>query len=176
MNNHLPLLNFLTVYNKRGATQNARCPDKPLLRKAFRASFTLSAAGYIGAADAALARDFPLCTGGSVVQPIAHCNDHPLPRRQTGPDALAHFNAGVPRVQVLQHIVVHGDDVHQRQRPPISRRFQGLRERHLPLQLTLCPEMHQNLVFNAAARVSRQTNIFVCLKGGYPFDQSNRSN
>ena len=34
--------------------------------------------------------------------------------------------------------------VHQRQRPPISRRFQGFRERHLPLQLTLCPEMHQN--------------------------------
>ena len=47
MNDRLSSPKFPTAYNKRGATGNTRCPDKPLLRRAFRASFTLSAAGHI---------------------------------------------------------------------------------------------------------------------------------
>lgn len=146
MNNHLPLLNFLTVYNKRGATQNARCPDKPLLRKAFRASFTLSAVGYIGPADSALGGNLPLCAGRVIVQAIAQRDNHPLPGGQAGLDALADLDTGVSGIQLLQHVVIHRDYIHQRQRPPIPRRLQGIRKGHLALELALGAEIHQDLI------------------------------
>ena len=60
MNDRLSPLKFPTVYNKRGATKNIQCPDKPLHCKASRASFTLSAAGYIAPGDAEGGGDFPL--------------------------------------------------------------------------------------------------------------------
>jgi hypothetical protein len=63
MNDRLSPLKFLTAYNKRGATQNARCPDKPLLRKAFRASFTLSEAGYVAAGNSVSCCQLPLGAG-----------------------------------------------------------------------------------------------------------------
>ena len=146
MNDRLSPLKFLTAYNKRGATKNIQCPDKPLRCKAFRASFTLSAAGHIGAADSALAGNLPLGTGRPVVQAVAQGDDHSLSRRQAGLDALADLGTGVPRVQVLQHVVVYRDDVHQRQRSAVSRRLQRVGEGYLALELALGPEVHQDLV------------------------------
>lgn len=67
MNNRLPILSFLTAYNNHITTKNIQCPDKPLHCKAFRASFTLSAAGHIGAGNPAQRRDLPLGKRGLVV-------------------------------------------------------------------------------------------------------------
>lgn len=102
--------------------------------------------GYIGPADAALSRNLPLGAGRPVVQAVAHGNDHPFSRSQAGLDALAYLYAGIPGIQVLQHVVVHGNHVHQGQRPPVPRRLQGIGQRHLALELALRPEIHQYLV------------------------------
>lgn len=103
-------------------------------------------ARHIGPADTALTGNFPLGAGSPVIQTITHGDDHPLPGRQTGLDALAHLDTGVPGVQLLQHVVIHRDHVHEGQRPPIPRRLQGLGEGHLPLELALRSKVHQNLI------------------------------
>lgn len=117
-------------------------PGQACVFKAFRASLTLVPARYIAPADAALCGDLPLGLGRVVVQSIAADNDPALPVIQTGIHAAAHPPAGIPGVQVLQHGVVHSDDIHQRQRAPLPRRLQGVRQRDLPLQLPLRPKMH----------------------------------
>lgn len=89
--------------------------------------------GYIGAADTTLPGNLPLCAGGPVVKAIAHCDYHSLTGTQAGLDALADLYTGVPSVQVFQHIVIHGDDIHQRQAPPLTGRLQGVGEGDLSL-------------------------------------------
>ncbi len=71
MNSRLSFLKFPTIYNNHGATKNVQCPDKPLCFKAFRASFTLGAAGNIASTDTAQRGDFPLGEGRLIAQPIA---------------------------------------------------------------------------------------------------------
>lgn len=92
-------------------------PDarKALIFKAFRASFTLVPAGYIGPADSALGCDLPLGARRAVIQTVPQGDDHLLPWGQTGPDTAADFAAGIPRVQLLQQVVVHSKYIHQRQ-------------------------------------------------------------
>lgn len=114
--------------------------------KAFRGSLTLVPAGYIGPADTTLTSDFPLGAGRFVIQTVAHGDDHPLPGRQAGMDTLPDLDAGISSIQVLQHVVVHRNHIHKRQRPSIPRRLQSLCEGYLPLKLPLGPEMHQNLI------------------------------
>ena len=89
-------------------------PGKPLRCKAFRASFTLSAAGYIAPADAAQRRDFALSERGLVAQTIAQADDVGLPPSKTVIHALAHLGAGVPEVQFFQHVVVYPHYVNER--------------------------------------------------------------
>lgn len=134
------------VSRKYESRYNIRCPDKPLYGKAFRASFTVSAAGYIRAADAALARNLPLGAGRPVIQTIAHGDNHPFPGGETGLDTPSHLYTGIPGVQVLQHMVVHRDHIHQGQRPPIPRRLQRIGQRDLTLELPLRTEIHQYLI------------------------------
>ncbi len=144
--------------------------------KAFRGSLTLVPAGYIGPADTTLTSDFPLGAGRFVIQTVAHGDDHPLPGRQAGMDTLPDLDAGISSIQVLQHVVVHRNHIHKRQRPSIPRRLQSLCEGYLPLKLPLGPEMHQNLILNAPAGVGGQAHIFIRLECGDPLDQSNRAN
>ena len=124
------------------------CPKarKVLLHKAFRASFTLAAAGYIGPADPTLGRNLPLGARRPLIQSIPQGDDQPLPRGQAGLDTAADFSAGVPRVQLLQQVVVHGKYVHQRQGVPIPTGLQRLGQRDLALELALGTEVHQDLI------------------------------
>ena len=69
---------FLTAYNNGGATPNTPDARKPLIFKAFRASFTLMAAGYVAPADAAALCDFPLRQRGAVSQAVAQRQNFPL--------------------------------------------------------------------------------------------------
>ena len=168
--------NFFTVYIKRGATKNTPRYRKPITRKAFRASFKLGAAEYIGPADAAPAGNFPLSLGQLIVQAVAQSDNHPLPRSQTGLDALTDLDAGVPSIQILQHVVVYRDHIHQRQGPSVPRRLQGVGEGYLTLELALRTKMHENLIFNAPAGIGGQPYIFIRLEGGDSLNQSNGPN
>lgn len=143
-----------------------------MLHKAFRASFTLAASLYIRPADAALGGNLPLGMRGLAAQSIAQGDDLPLPGRQAGLDTLPHLLAGVPGVQLLQHVVVHRNHIHQREGAPVPARLQRLCEGYFPLQLLLGPEVHENLVFNTPAGVGGQPDIFIRLKGGDPLDES----
>ena len=66
-----------------------------------------------------MGRNLPLGARRPLIQSIPQGDDQPLPRGQAGLDTAADFSAGVPRVQLLQQVVVHGKYVHQRQGVPI---------------------------------------------------------
>ena len=70
---------FTTAYINGGATPNMTDAWKPLNFKAFRASFTLVAAQYIGPADAAELSGLFLGHGGRAVQAVAQADDLCLP-------------------------------------------------------------------------------------------------
>lgn len=150
---------------------NCPMPGQACIIKAFRASFTLAAAGYIGAGYAVFGGDLPLGQRLGAVQAEAHADDVRLPLGQTGLHTFAHLDAGILGVQVLQHGVVDADHVHQGQGVSVVVRVQRVGQGHLPLQLPGRPEVHEDLIFNASGRIGRQTHIFVRLEGGDPFDQ-----
>ena len=106
------ILIFLAAYNNGGATLICPMPGQACIFKAFRASFTLAAAGYIGAADAAQRRDFPLGARRAVIHSISQGNDRALSGCQAGIDTAADPYAGIPGIQLLQHIIVYGDYIH----------------------------------------------------------------
>lgn len=102
-----------TTYNNHGATKNFQCPDKPLHRKAFRASFTLSAAGHITAGNPVLGCQFPLCPRGLSVQAIALTDNVRLTGRQALVHQLPNSDMTLPGVQVVQHGVLYAHNVHE---------------------------------------------------------------
>ena len=140
--------------------------------KAFRASFTLAAAGYIGPADAAPGRHLPLGQGLALVESVPQGDDHGLPWVQTLFDAPAHPYTGILGVQFLQHIVIHTDGIHEGKGIAVSVAVDGVGQRDLPLSLALCPEMHQDFVFDAPGGVGSKPYLFVRFKGTDPLDQS----
>ena len=68
-----------TAYINGGATPNMTDAWKPLIFKAFRASFTLVAARYVRPADAAELSGLLLGHGGRAVQAVAQADDLCLP-------------------------------------------------------------------------------------------------
>ena len=160
---------------------NDAAPIRPqgpevLSHNASRASLTLAAARYIGPGDAALGSDFSLGQGRAGVQPVAQGNNHSLPLIQALGHASAHLGAGVTGVQLLQHIVVYADGVHQREGAAVSiPSVQGVRQGHLPLQLSLGAEVHQDFIFNTPGGIGGQADIFVRFECTDPLDQADGS-
>ena len=70
---------FYAVYNKVGATSQESLFRKPLRCKAFRASFILVAAGYIGAGNAEGGGHFPLGQRQGAAQTVPQADDLRLP-------------------------------------------------------------------------------------------------
>ena len=104
---------FLTVYNNGGATLIWPMPGQACIFKAFRASFTLMAAGYVRPADAKGGGHFPLGQGDRASQAVAQTDDLRFPGRQVGFDQLMEQQGAVPGVDVLQHGVIHAYHIHQ---------------------------------------------------------------
>lgn len=146
MNDRLSPLKFSTIYNKRGATKNTQCPDKPLHCKAFRASFTLSAAGYIASGNPTQRCDFSLGEGRLAAQTVAQANNLGFPPGEAGAYAPAYLGAGVPQVQLLQHVVVHPHHVDEREGAVFCFTIQRVGERQLTLELALRAKIHQYLI------------------------------
>ena len=137
---------FCPAYNNGGATLTRPMPGQACVFKAFRASLTLVPAGYIGPADAAPGGHLPLGPGRPVVQTVPLDDDRPLPGRQADIHAAAHLPLGVPGIQLLQHGVIHRDDIHQRKSPPLPRRLQRVRQGDLTLQLFSAAEIHEDFI------------------------------
>ena len=143
--------------------------------KAFRASLTLAAAGYIGSGDAAQSGDFPLGQRLSAAQAVPQADDVGFPFRQAGIHTPAHPLAGVPEIQLLQHVVVHLHHVDEGQGVAVPLRVQAVGQGQFSLGLPLGSEVHQDLVLNASGRIGGQAHLFLRIEGGHPLDQPDGS-
>ena len=139
--------------------------------KAFRASLTLVPAGYIAPRDPAPGGDLPLGLGRLAVQAVALDDDPPLPLGEALLHISADLKAGVPGVQVLQHVIVHAQHVHQGQGVPLPVRVQGVRQGDLPLELPLGAEIHQDLILDAPGGIGGQADVLVRREGGDALDE-----
>lgn len=151
--------------------KTTRCPDKSLRCKAFRASFTLSAAGHIAPGDAAALGDLALGEGEGAGEAVAQDDDLPLTGVQAALDRPAHPGACLLQVQLLQHGVVHPQNVHEGQAAGLLVALQRVGERHLPLELAPGAKVHQDLIFNAPAAIGGQLHLLGGVEGGHPLDE-----
>ena len=135
-------------------------------------ALAIAAARYIGAGDAALGRDLPLGQGRAGIQAVPEGDDHGLPLVQASLDAPAHLGAGVTGIQLLQHIVVHADGVHQRQGVAVPIPVNGIRQGDFSLELFLAAEVHENFVFNAAGGVGGQAGALLRVEAGDALDEA----
>lgn len=137
---------FCPAYNNGGATLTRPMPGQACVFKAFRASLTLVPTRYIAPADAVQSRHLLLGLGQSSVQSVAPPDDIGLPLRQhlrhQPPDELAVLLV----LQLLQHGVLLAHHIAEVQGISLRPRLDGVRQRHLPLQLPLRPEVHQYLI------------------------------
>lgn len=78
----------------------------------FSQSF-LFKAGYIGTTDATGRRDLSLGARPLAVQTVTQGNHFGFPLCQAVFNAASNFGTGIPGIQVLQHIVLHTDNIHQ---------------------------------------------------------------
>lgn len=119
---------------------------EPLIFKAFRASLTLVPAGYIAPADAVQRRHLLLGLRQPSVQTVAPPNDVRLPLRQHLRHQPPDKHAVLLVLQLLQHGVVLAHHVAEVQGIALRPRLDGVRQRHLALQLPLRPKVHQDLI------------------------------
>ena len=163
---------FSATYNNRAATSVTRKARKVLSHKAFRASLTLAPPRDRGAGDAVLRGQLPLGLGLAAPQAVAPLDDVRLPLRQALPHQPAQAPVGVPGVQVLQHGVLHPHHVQQEEALPVLVRLQRVRQGHLPLQLPLGAEVHQDLIFDAPGGVGGQPRPLGGVVAGDPLDEA----
>lgn len=162
----------LPLNNNHGAAQNAQCPDKPLRDKAFRASFTLSAAGYIAAGDTEGASDFTLGKGNGSAQTITEPNDFRFSGGKAVPDKLMQADCVITVAEVLQHGIIDAHDIHQLKGVAILIAVQGIRERDFALYLALASKVHQDLIFDATSSVGSQSCFLGRVKAGNALNQT----
>ena len=148
-------------------------PGQACIFKAFRASFTLVAARYIGAGDPKGGGDLPLRQGNGAAQSIAQPHDPCRPVGKALIHQLPQPGCVVPVVEIIQHGVLHPDDIHKLQGVPLPIGFDGIRKRDFSLKFFLAAKIHQDLIFNAAGGVSGQTCPLGGIKGGDGLDQPN---
>ena len=119
---------------------------KPLIFKAFRASFTLVAARYIGPADAAELRGLFLGHGGRAVQTVAQTDNLCLTSCQGRLDAFFQFFAQLRVADPLGHVILLGHHVHDGQAAAVPVHIQRVRQAHIPRRLLPAAKVHQYLV------------------------------
>lgn len=137
---------FLATYNNGGATPNIPDARKPLIFKAFRASLTLVPARYIAAADAEGGGDLPLGQWDRAAEAVAQADDLSLPGGEHIPHKAAELPGALLLVEILQQGILRAHDVNELQGVALPVRLNGVREGHLPLELSLGPEVHEDLI------------------------------
>ena len=140
--------------------------------KAFRASFTLSAAGHIAPGDAEGGGDLPLGQGHGAAQAVAQADDLGLPFGEALSNQLVEADGIVPVMEVLQHRVVHTDNVHKLQGIAVFIRVNGVGKGHLALQLFLPSEVHQDFIFNAPGGIGGKAGALGGVKAGNAFNEA----
>lgn len=150
------------------------CPKarKVLLHKAFRASFTLAAAGYIAARDAAEGGGLALGEGLGAAEAVAEADYLGLALGEDGVHILAQAHAGLAVADALGHVVLLGDDVHERECVAVPVHVDGLRERDVARRLLQRAEIHQYLVLTAAGGVGGEAHALFGAVGVDALDEA----
>lgn len=136
------LLKFLFTYNKRGATPTRPMPGQAFCCKAFRASFTLTAAGYIGAGDSKGRGDLPLGQGHRSAQAIPQTDDLGLPGGELLLNQPMELHGAVAVMDIVKHRVIYAYNIHQLQGVSLLVGLNGIRQGYLALQLFLTAKIH----------------------------------
>ena len=139
--------------------------------KAFRASFTLAAAGYIAPGDTEGRGHLPLGQGNGTSQTVAQADDLRLPGSEALLDQDPDPQGAVPVVEIVQHGIVHPHHVHQLQGVALFVRVNGVRKRYLPLQFFLAAKIHEDLIFDTPGDIGGQTRAFGRVKAGDALDE-----
>ena len=128
-------------------------------------------AADVGAADTQALRHLLLGHRLLTVQPVTQ-HDHGLlalaERLADEPSELLRVELAV---KVVEDVIVHRHDVHQRQRIAVLVGVDGLVERHILRAFLRGAEVHEDLVFNAAAGIGAETDVFVGIEGVDRLDQ-----
>ena len=170
MTAYLPKI--FATYNNCGATPVTHEARKVFSHKAFRASFTLAAAGDIAPGDAEGGGHLPLRQGNGAPQAVPQADDPGLPGGQAGVHQLPEPQGAVPVVDVVQHGVIHAHHVHQLQGVALLVGVDGVREGDLPLELLLAAEVHEDLIFDTPGGVGGESCPPVRIEAGDPLDES----
>lgn len=120
--------------------------------------------------------NLPLGERWLAIQAVPQGDDPGLPFGETLSHTPADLGAGVPGVQILQHVVFHADDIHQGEGAAVPVAVQGVREGDLSLELPLGAEVHQDFIFNAPAGIGGQPDIFIRFEGGDALDEPDGPN
>lgn len=99
-------------------------------------------AADIAPADAALLGDLPLGEGVAAGQSIAQVDHQLLPLLQAVLHALAHRCPGISGGELLQHIVIYPQHIHQGQGVAFPLGVQSVGEGDFSLELFLGAEVH----------------------------------
>ena len=140
--------------------------------KAFRASFTLAAAGDIAPADAQPAGHLPLGEGAGGPQAVPQGDDLPFPGVQKAVDVLIQLFRLQLQVNLIQDVVLVGHDVLKGDGVSVLVGVDGVADGQVGGGLFLPAEVHQNLVFNAPAGVGGKTGALVVVEGGDGLDKA----
>ena len=164
------LLQIFAVYNNHSATPVTYKARKVLSHKAFRASLTLAALGYITAADAQQLRGLQLGQGRLPRQAVPQQYELPLPPGQpldegAQPRRLVLFLARVLHAGgVLQQ-------VGQRQGRIFLAGVQRLLQRDGGPGFFVPPQLHADLIFNAPAGIGGKSGPAGAVEGVDRLDQ-----
>ena len=121
---------------------------------ALRASFTLVAALYIGAADAVVRGDLPLGAGLAAGKTVTQQDHLPLLVRQHRVHGIAHPADHFPLTQLLRQIFVIADYIDQRYRRTVAAGIDIIRQRYILGAFSLAAKVHQDLICYPIANAS----------------------
>ena len=128
--------------------------------------------GDIASGDAEGGGNLPLGQGHGAPQAVAEADNLRLPGGEALPDEAVEPDGVVPVVEVLQHGVVHPHDVHELEGVSVLVGVDGVGEGHLPLELFLTPEVHEDFVFDAPGGVGGQAGPFGGVEAGDALDET----
>ena len=144
---------------------------KVCLHQAFRASFTLAAAGYIAARNAEPFGDLALGQRRGCAKPVAQADDLALARGQCGGECALHGVVAVVLLDCAQPFVLAADHILQGEGIAVAVGFERVGQRQFARRLALVPEVHEQLVLDALGGVGGKADALVRAERADCFDQ-----
>ena len=132
-------------------------------------------ARYVGARNTAALGGLALCERGAAAEPVAKANDLGLAFVEHIVDHVREAAAEIGLHDALGHVLLVGQNVHQRKGIAVGVGVDGIRKRKIARAFSVAAKMHEHFVFNASGSVSRKAHAPVRAVCGYALDETHRS-